>query len=137
MGAKPERPRDDPATRWRVTVDALQSLLSRPGLFEGPVDVPAVGSNPATQLDAGPLVVVLTQDVLVHTWDLARSVGADDRLDEDLCALFLERLPHDPAALAASGMFHLPVDASADTDPQTQLLARLGRDPNWRPSPLQ
>lgn len=136
MGAKPERPRDDPAARWRVTVDALQSLLSRPGLFEGPIDIPAVGNNPATRLDAGPLVAALTQDVLVHTWDLARSVGADDRLDEDLCALFLEGLPHDPAALATSGMFHLPVDTSADADPQTRLLARLGRDPNWRPSPL-
>jgi hypothetical protein len=30
----------------------------------------------------------LTRDVLVHTWDLARAVGADDRLDADWCELF-------------------------------------------------
>ncbi len=25
----------------------------------------------------------MTMDLLVHTWDLARAVGADERLDED------------------------------------------------------
>lgn len=117
-----------------TVVDALQSLLSRPGLFDGPVDVPAVGKNAATQLEAGPLLAALAQDVLVHTWDLARAVGADDRLDEDLCAHFLQGLPHDPEALAGSGMFGSPIGTSSDADAQTRLLARLGRDPNWRPS---
>jgi hypothetical protein len=30
----------------------------------------------------------LTRDVLVHTWDLARAVGADDRLDPRWLELF-------------------------------------------------
>jgi len=133
LGAKPERPRDDPVRRWLVTVDALRSLLTRPGLFDGPVHIPAVGNNAPTQLDAGRLVAALTQDVLVHTWDLARSVGADDRLDQDLCAHYLGVQPDDPAALVASGMFSSPIETSPADDPQTRLLARLGRDPDWRP----
>lgn len=138
MNEKPQRPRDDPVQRWLVTNDALQNLLSRLGFLDGPIDVPVVGNNQATQLDAAPLVAGLTQDVLVHTWDLARSVGADDRLDPDLCEHCLRRLPEDPQALVRSGMFGPAVDldqAELETDkgPQSQLLARLGRDPDWQP----
>src|SRR5271167_3006758 len=79
MGAKPDRPKGDPAARWEITYAALVALFERPGLFDGPVDVPAVGNNPPTRIEAAPLVGLLSQDVLVHTWDLARAVGADDR----------------------------------------------------------
>jgi uncharacterized protein (TIGR03086 family) len=135
LGAKPGRPKDDPQRRWVVTMEALDSLLARPGLLAGPVDVPAVGNNAPTQIDAGPLVQLLSLDVLVHTWDLARAVGAEDRLEPELCVLFLGQLPTDPAALVASGMYGPPCDVPADGDAQSVLLARLGRDPEWqRPS---
>jgi hypothetical protein len=78
--AKPDRPRDDPQRRWELTVDRVCEVLRREGLFERVVEVPAVGNAP-TQLDAAKLIPRLTQDVLVHTWDLARAVGAHDRLD--------------------------------------------------------
>lgn len=132
MGAKPERPKDDPVQRWVVTQDALRDLFARPGLFDGPIDVPAVGNNAPSRLDAAPLVAALTQDVLVHTWDLARAVGADAHLDPELCQRYLDRLPADPDALVANGMFAPPVTVSSDADPQSKLLARLGRDPDWR-----
>jgi hypothetical protein len=134
MGAKPERPRGDTAVRWRVTWEALRTLLDDPVLFSGPVDVPGVGDRPPTRIDAAPLVGMLSQDVLIHTWDLARAVGADDRLDPDLCSFFLSRLPDDSAPGAGSGMFAPPVElAHADADgPQATLLARMGRHPGWR-----
>jgi uncharacterized protein (TIGR03086 family) len=132
LGAKPERPRHDPERRWWLTYDALRELFTRPGLLDGPVGVPAIGNNPAAQLDASRLVSNLTQDVLVHSWDLARAVGADDRLDPQLCAFFYEHLPADQYALSASGMFGPPVPETDDADIQWRLLARLGRDPDWR-----
>src|SRR5207249_2919090 len=95
-------------------------------------DIPAVGNNPPTQLDASALIDALSQDVLVHAWDLARAVGADDRLDPAMCERYLRRLPDDADALAASGMYDRPVGVAADADPQSTLLARLGRDPGWR-----
>jgi hypothetical protein len=64
-----------------------------------------------------PLVAALTQDVLVHTWDLARAVGADDRLDPELCKRYFERLPSAPQALAGSGMFALPIDVCEAAEP--------------------
>src|SRR5215472_5148956 len=69
LGLKPNRPREDPQARWRLTYDSLTKALE------------AFESGRATQLDAFALLPNLTRDVLVHTWDLARAVGADDRLD--------------------------------------------------------
>jgi uncharacterized protein (TIGR03086 family) len=132
MGAKPERPKGDPAERWEITLAALVSLFGRPGLFDGPIDVPAVGNNPPTHIEATPLVGLLSQDVLIHTWDLARAVGADDRLDPDLCAFFSDRLPEDPTAQVRSGMFAPPLDPPPGADPQVILLSRLGRDVGWQ-----
>ncbi len=132
LGMKPERPRDNPRDRWELTFDSLRAALAREGLFERVVDIPAVGNNPATTLDARKLLPRLTQDVLVHTWDLARAVGADDRLDPEWCAVFFDEAPADPHSLSASGMFAAPVAVDDRADVQSKLLARLGRDPSWR-----
>ena len=133
LGLKPQRPPDDPGRRWSLTLDRLEQALRRDGLFEEMVDVPAVGTNPSSRLDAMTLVPRLSPDVLVHTWDLARAVGADDRLDPGWCAWFIGKLPTDPDALSASGMFGHPIVVRGQSDAQSQLVGRLGRDPCWKP----
>ena len=116
LGLKPDRPRGDPETRWELTYGQLEK---------------------AFELDIGSDVVAMlpnvTRDVLVHTWDLARAVGADDRLDPRWCELFYAALPTDTAALSVSGMFDTPVAVGDQADMQSKLLARLGRDPSWQP----
>lgn len=115
LGLKPHRPRDDPQLRWQLTYDQLVKV------FE------------SGQLDAIAVVPNLTRDVLVHTWDLARAVGADDRLDARWCEHFYAALPNDPLALSVSGMFDDPVAVGEAADVQSKLLARLGRNPGWQP----
>ena len=117
LGLKPSRPREDPQVRWQLTYDSLTEALA-PGR--------------ATQLDSHRLIPKLTRDVLVHTWDLARAVGADDRLDPGWCELCYAGLPADLQALSASGMFKAPFAVNSETGSQERLLARLGRDPAWR-----
>jgi len=68
-------------------------------------------------------------DVLVHTWDLARAVGADEHLDDELVQLALERVAGQAEMLAASGLFDAPVPVGDDAPAQTRLLAALGREP--------
>ncbi|WP_197499658.1 hypothetical protein [Mycobacterium sp. 1245852.3] len=58
---------------------------------------------------------------------------ADDALDPAWCELFCAGLPEGAQALAASGMFDAPVPVGDESDAQTKLLARLGRDPRWEP----
>jgi uncharacterized protein (TIGR03086 family) len=134
LGLKPDRPRDDPQLRWGLTYGALEKAFE-PGrrLFERVVDVPQLQGNPATKLDARAMMPNLTRDVLVHTWDLARAVGADDRLDVQWCGQFYSALPSDPQALSGSGMFDAPVALTNHTNVQSRLLARLGRNPGWQP----
>ncbi len=134
LGLKPDRPRDDPRRRWELTYGRLEEAFEPARcLFERLVEIPALEGNPATRLDARVMMPNLTRDVLVHTWDLARAVGTDDRLDAEWCEHFYAALPSDPLALSGSGMFDAPVGASEHTDVQSKLLARLGRNPAWQP----
>lgn len=71
-----------------------------------------------------------TSDLALHAWDLARSVGADDRLDPELVQLVWDSLSPQAAELAASGRFgsgstgRLPADAPL----QARLLDITGRN---------
>ncbi len=118
LGLKPDRPRNDPRVRWELTYESLTAAFETGGV---------------KKLDAGKLIPNLTRDVLAHTWDLARAVGTDDRLDPRWCEFFLAALPSDPHALSASGMFSAPIQLDGENDAQAELLARLGRNPSWRP----
>ena len=88
------------------------------------------GSN----LDVRTLLPALTTDVLIHTWDLARAVGLDVVLDEDLCEVALAGAQAKEAALRESGMFAASVTVPVAADVQSRLLGFLGRDPDWQGS---
>ena len=133
LAAKPQRPKGDPVGRWAATFAAVDQVLSRPDLFDGVVDVPAVGNNPPSQVDAARIVPLLSLDVLVHTWDLGRAAGHGVTLDPDLCRRFLDGLPSDDMVLSRTGMYDSPRPVPAGSDAQAELLARLGRDPQWGP----
>jgi uncharacterized protein (TIGR03086 family) len=133
LAAKPLRSKGDPAGRWEATFAALDQVLSRPGLFDGVVDVPAVGNNLPSQIDAARIVPLLSLDVLIHTWDLGRAAGHEVILDPDLCRKFLQGLPSDDAVLSRTGMYGGPRPVPVGSDVQVELLARLGRDPDWSP----
>jgi hypothetical protein len=49
------------------------------------------------------------------------------------CGMFLNQLPADGDALSRSGMLAVPVTVDDHADTQSKLLARLGRDPSWKP----
>ena len=133
LDAKPQRPKGDPVGRWIATVDALDRLLRRPGLFDRVIDVPPVGNNPPSQINAARLVPLLSLDVLIHTWDLSRAADHEIVLDTELCSTFLSGLPAEKTALSKTGMYGPPQEVPADSDSQTKLLARLGRNPDWSP----
>ena len=69
----------------------------------------------------------LFADHLIHGWDLARGIGADEELDPELVSL-CHRLAL-PAAdlMQASGAFGPQVVPPAGTGPQVRLLALYGR----------
>ncbi len=67
-------------------------------------------------------------DVIVHTWDLARAVGADESLDDDLVEAAWTVFEPQKDTLQASGLFASPVPIPEDAPLQSRLLALTGRD---------
>jgi uncharacterized protein (TIGR03086 family) len=120
LGAKPSRPKDDPAARWAVTVEALFAALDKPDALDEKMSS---------------MLGVLTTDVLVHTWDLAKATGNDVDLDPELCEIGYERAQQNLDKFAMSEMFASPVEVRDDASIQDKLLGVFGRDPAWSASP--
>jgi uncharacterized protein (TIGR03086 family) len=68
-------------------------------------------------------------DVAIHTWDLARAVGADEQLDQELVEAVWTVFEPQKDTLAASGLYAPPVPLPDDAPLQFRLLAVTGRDP--------
>lgn len=67
-------------------------------------------------------------DVAIHSWDLARAVGADETLDEGLVEGVWTVFEPQRDTLSASGLFAVPVPLPEDAPLQLRLLALTGRD---------
>jgi Mycothiol maleylpyruvate isomerase N-terminal domain len=72
-----------------------------------------------------------TADVFMHTWDLSRATGQDDRLDPGFCAQLLGGMEQMEEVIRGSGQYGPRVEVPGDADTQTRLLGFIGRDPFW------
>lgn len=127
----PPRPSaaDDPVAAWEAQAAAVQALLDDPAVADAPIDNPHLG---AMTLGAA-TDMVYTTDVFLHTWDLARATGQDDRMDPEACAVLVEGMADVEDAMRSSGQYGPRVPVPDDADPQTRLLGFIGRDPWWTP----
>lgn len=69
----------------------------------------------------------IANDVMVHTWDLARSVGGDDHLDPEMVKGAYSGMKPMDELLRRPGFFGPKLDAPDGADMQTEFLAFLGR----------
>ena len=60
---------------WPTTRDGMAAVLARPAALEGTSTHPRLGEGPKVHW-----LTIATNDMLIHTWDLARSIGADETL---------------------------------------------------------
>ena len=117
-------PEEDPVAAWHVHADAVQRLLDGPEAST-PFRHPMVGEMPLP--DA--VDRFYTSDVFMHTWDLARATGQDERLDPQTCADLLAGMAPIEELMRSSGQFGPRVPVPGDADVQTRLLGFIGRDP--------
>ncbi|MEW1636621.1 TIGR03086 family metal-binding protein [Streptomyces sp. NPDC093801] len=111
----------DPAGAWERAAAAGRAAFGAPGALERTVRLsygPTRGAAYCSEL---------TADCVVHAWDLARAIGADDRLPDGLVEFSLKEVMPYADSLAASGMYDVPLDVPAGADAQTRLLALVGR----------
>ena len=114
-------PDDDIVAAWNEARDTFLGAVSSSDLSQtlpGPF-----GPMPAEQL----IGRLISTDVLVHTWDLARATGGDEQLDQDAVAGAYSGLKPMDAMIRMPGVFGAKVDAPEGADLQTEFLCFLGR----------
>ena len=112
---------DDPLATYEQSAGEADAAFSAPGAMEASVAV-SYGPVPG-EVYAGHRFL----DVLIHGWDLAKGTGQDAKLDGGLVEACWEVVTPQAEMLKGSGMFGTDVEVPADADPQTRLLALLGR----------
>jgi uncharacterized protein (TIGR03086 family) len=116
---------DDPHATWTSAVVDAQAALSQPGAQAATVHL-SFGDFPGSEY-----LGQITSDLIIHSWDLARAVGADDRLDPTLVGFVNDFLGPQIDAWRGAGAFGPAVDVDPDADAQAKLLAQTGRSPDW------
>lgn len=118
----------DPVGSWHAQDSAVRQLLSERA--DELVTHAFLGTKPIAEL----LAQVYFGDVFMHTWDLARAAGLDDRLDADRCAEMVNGMAQMEDVIRGSGHYGPRWQGDPGEDPQRRLIAFIGRDPDWRPS---
>ncbi|WP_322938532.1 TIGR03086 family metal-binding protein [Nocardioides bizhenqiangii] len=121
---------DDPIGAWEQHAAAVQAVLDDPANSTTTFAHPHLPEMPLPQAVSR----FYTNDVFMHTWDLARATGQDDRLDVDRCRELYEGMVPMEEVLRQSGQYGARVPVPDDADWQTKLLGFIGRDPEWRPA---
>ena len=123
----------DPSGAFARSVQDCAAAFARPGALDQVLDYP-LGQVPGRQA-----LAVRTTDTIIHTWDLARSVGLEDTLSPVLVAWasnFLDEIydglaetPADPQT--THQFFAAPPGEEPLASPpqQHRLLHRVGRRP--------
>lgn len=120
---------DDPAAAWEHHADAVQAVLDDPASAGRAFAHPRLPEQPLP--DA--ISRFYTADVFMHTWDLARATGQDDRLDPEMCRRLYEGMVPMEDVLRSSGQYGAAVPVPEDADWQTRMVGFIGRDPQWAP----
>ncbi len=117
---------------WRTQIpadlEALGVAWSDPAAWDGTATI-AGGEMPASSVGA-----VALDEIVVHAWDLARSLGRPFEADADAIAGCMEFVgPLSEPGASRPPVFGPVVATGADASPTEQLLALTGRNPDWRP----
>ncbi len=124
-GGEPAQRLHTTAADYRRGVADVLNALTRPDVMERACTSPLGFEWRVSQAVAGTFM-----DVLIHTWDLARATGQDEKLDPalvDACSAMF--LPDMPERGRAAGIVSPAVEVDDDASAQDRLLAAMGRRP--------
>jgi uncharacterized protein (TIGR03086 family) len=118
---------EDPVAAWRQRSEEVQHVLEEKGdvVYASPM----FGEMPL----AAAMTQFYTNDVWMHSWDLARALGLELDLGEERCAQALAAMEPMEEAIRGSGQFGPRVPVPQDASAQDRFLGFIGRDPAWRP----
>lgn len=118
-------PLTDPIEAWTALDATLQAALDDPEVAARTFD-----AGPPGELTVESAISMLVVgDLLIHTWDLARTGGLDETLAADIVSEMLIGMEPLDEMLRGSGHYGPRVSVDDDADDQTKLIAFTGRTP--------
>jgi uncharacterized protein (TIGR03086 family) len=123
---------DDPRRDYAASADEVLTAFADPAPEFWLPNVSETFRFPATQAMGFHLL-----DYVVHTWDVAASLGRTIALEDDLVAAAQEvadrDVPDNERRQRPGAGFQPAVKVPGEETPLARLLAFLGRDPEWTP----
>ncbi|WP_043622659.1 TIGR03086 family metal-binding protein [Nonomuraea candida] len=130
---------EDPLAAFRAARADVEAILRDPALAGQECDTPSGRMTAERHIDQ-----VISEDLPLHGWDLARATGQDDTIDpvdverswagmRSLPPELMERFRTPGAFGPGIEVFGPEVKVEEDASTQDRLLAFIGRDPRWRP----
>ena len=114
---------DDPGAAWIGAAELSIAAVRQEAVLARTVHV-SFGD-----ISGEEYVTQLVCDHVVHGWDLARALGADERLDADLVDFALAYFRPQVDGWRAAGVFGPAVEVPDGAGPQDQLIGLTGRQP--------
>ena len=113
----------DPARSFAATSAELTAAFAEPGAMA------RTANHGAGERTGAQLLEMRVVDIAVHTWDLARAIGAGESLDPDVVAFALTLQDTFDAARQRGAFAPPPSKTPADSSAQARLLYLAGRRP--------
>ncbi|WP_328536038.1 TIGR03086 family metal-binding protein [Streptomyces sp. NBC_00344] len=117
----------DWAARYAARLDRAVGAWSDPAVWEGEIDLGA-GSMPAAGIAA-----MITKEMAVHGWDVAKATGQEIRVPDATGTLILGVVEEYAEIYRQYEGFADPVELSGPSTDFERALALSGRDPRWMP----
>jgi len=111
----------DPVASWTTYAAGAIAAVRQPAAMARTVQL-SFGDFPGREY-----AMQLFADMLIHSWDLARAIGADEQLDPELVGVLTVWFADMADGYRAAGAVGPRVDVADDSDAQTKLLADFGR----------
>jgi uncharacterized protein (TIGR03086 family) len=117
----------EPRAAWDESIEAALAAFEEDGALDRTVQVSG-GEMPAARY-----AIQRAVDLVIHAWDLARGIDADDALDPALVEWCWAESKATAEQIRAAGVFGEPVPVAEEADLQTRLLGLYGRRRDWSP----
>jgi uncharacterized protein (TIGR03086 family) len=128
---RPRRLGSDPVADYRASSETVLAAFSAAGVLDRQFPLPEFAAGPL--FPARQAVSFHFVDYVVHSWDVAKTLGTEAHFTGELlnAALRVARAVPDGEARLAPGAAFSPAVAWQDGSPLDQIVAILGRSPGW------
>ncbi|MFI6690714.1 TIGR03086 family metal-binding protein [Streptomyces sp. NPDC050433] len=113
--------------RYRAALDRAVAAWADPAVWEGRIGE-GEGAMPAASV-----ATLMTLEMALHGWELARATDQEFRLSEETAALVLDVVEEYAEMYRQYAGFAAPIPTPTTSPTFTRALAASGRDPHWTP----